>query len=497
MLNPTVVTNNYNSAAFRLASQSIVECRFPQSTDISEIIAVSPQLSCVLSEAAAGRANYAGRLVLSIVCADEEGKLCRMQKGAEFSHSADDERLTSSHTLTTRLACDKISVRREGSSFVVAAIVSADICAYIRGERSYVTGAEGAFLNLRRTSFCSVINFSGESEVEDKFDADSVADILVPSAKAVVQSVVCGTGEAEINGEIYLSLFAMRGQSPATLERVIPFRSVVACDDCSLGRQAIAFAEISDLNVAATVNEERGKCEVEFTCTLAFSGNIYDVTEDDAAVDAFSCDNELELAFSDEEYEECGEIKVYTQRVSGLAATSGKLGYDCRFAAVALPEAECAQASSPSAVEGVVRATLVYEQNGEMRSTVFELPFAERLAGMADDGQKVRLDCAVSGISVRLRAEGEVEAEAVLKICAVGTRERKIRYISSIVEGREKPVPLGALSVCFPAAGDGLWEAAKKLSQSPDEVAALNPSLSYPLTGKERIIVYRARQATK
>ena len=491
MLKPTVNSQTYNCAAFRAMSQSIAECRFAQSSDITEIIAVSPQVSCVMAEASSGRVNYSGRLVLSIVYADEEGKLCRMQKGAEFSHSADDERLTPSHNCVCRLSCDKLTVRRDGSSFVVACVITADITAFERRERTYVSAAEGAFVNLRRVKLCSDVTFSGESEVEDNFDADSVEDVLIPSAKAIVTEVVCGTGETEVSGEIYLALFAMRGQSPASLERVIPFRCVLPCDDSSVGKQASANVEITDLNVAATVNEERGKCEVDFTCTLAFNGIIYDYIEDDVATDAFASACELELTRQSESFTECEGIKVYSQRVSGAAAAKSRLGYDCKFLAVALPEAECEYVPSSGAAEGVVRALLIYEQGGEIKSTEFSLPFSERLAGLADDGQSVAISAAVSGVSLRLRAEGETEAEAVVKICATVTRQRSTEYITSLTEGKEKTAVKSAVSVLFPEIGDGLWDISKKLSESPDEVAARNPQLKYPLTGKERIVVYR------
>lgn len=497
MLNPTVNSQTYNCAAFKTVGQSIAECRFAQSSEITEIIAVSPQVSCVMAEAASGRVNYSGRLVLSIVFADEEGKLCRMQKGAEFSHSADDERLTPSHSCVCRLSCDKLTVRRDGSSFVVACVITAEITAFERRERTFVTAAEGAFVNLKRVKLCSDIAFSGESEVEDRFDADSVVDVLIPSAKAIVTSVLCGTGEVEVSGEISLALFAMRGQSPASLERTVPFRCVLPCDDSSAGRNARADAEISDLNVTATVNEERGKCEVEFTCTLAFRGIISDYTEEDVAVDAYSCGNETEISVASESFSECGDIKVYSQRVSGAAAAKSRLGYDCKFLAVALPEAECEYVPSSGAAEGVVRALLIYEQNGEIKSTEFSLPFAERLAGLADEGQEVSISAAVGGVSVRLRAEGETEAEAVVKICATVSHRREISYITSVSEGQPKSVRRGAVSVLFPAEGDGLWDISKKLGQSPDEVAALNPQLKYPLTGRERIVVYRGGAQAK
>ncbi|MDE7163468.1 MAG: hypothetical protein K2O44_05260 [Clostridia bacterium] len=484
-----------NKLIKQIESQSVVECRFPQSSEITEVVAVYPQVSLVSCEVSSGRVNYSGKLILTIVYCDEDGKLCRMQKGAEFSHFADDDCLAPAQNGVCALTCDKTTVKREGSSFVIAAIISADISIYARTDRTYVCGAEGAFVKKESLSFSSAVTFSGESEVEDDFEADSVVDVLIPCAKAVVLSSACGTGEVEASGEIYLSLFAMRQQNPTCLERIIPFKCIIPCDDASVGRRAATRAEISDLNVTANVNEDKGRCDINFVCNLNLSGWFADEHTEDVAVDAFSDTNAVELTSTEEVMPRCVDVKVYTERVSGLAATKSKLTYDCKFLAAALPQAECSFNEQTGCVEGAVNTVLVYEQNGEIKSTDVSLPFSVALNGVREEGQSVTEDVAVCGVSVRLKAEGEAEAEATLKICVTVCDERKVTYLTQIEEGEEVEVNDCAVSVFLPTAGDGLWDIAKKLKKSPDDVSACNAELKFPLTGKERIIVYRGKKA--
>lgn len=486
---------SYNKLVKTIVSHSVAECRFPQSSEIAEVIAVYPQISSVSCEVSSGRVNYSGKLILTIVYSDEEGKLCRMQKGAEISHFADDDCLAPANSGVCNLSCEKTTVKRDGSSFVISAVISARIDVYTRTERSYVCGAEGAFVRTERVNLISLVNFSGESEVEDDFEADSVVDVLIPSAKAIVLSAVCGTGEVNIGGEIYLSLFAMRAQTPACLERIIPFKCTLPCDDAGLGKRAFARAEISDLVVTANVNEDKGKCDVNFTCSLAINGWFADEHGCDVAVDAFSENSSIDLTLAEEKCPVCADLKVYSERVSGLASTKSRLTYDCKFHAVTLPEAECAFNADTGCVEGAVNTLLIYEQNGEIKSTEVSLPFSVVLNGVKEDGQTVIEDVAVCGVSVRLKAEGEAEAEASLKICASVFGESKLTYLSSIEEGEPVEVNDCAVSVFMPTAGDGLWEVAKKLKKSPEEVSKVNSELTFPLTGKERIIVYRGRKA--
>lgn len=486
---------SYNRLVKTILSQSVAECRFPQSSEIAEVIAVYPQISSVSCEVSSGRVNYSGKLILTIVYSDGEGKLCRMQKGAEISHFADDDSLAPANYGVCTLLCEKTTVKRDGSAFVISAIISAKIAVYTRTERTCVCGAEGAHVRTERVDLISIVGFSGESEVEDDFDADSVVDVLIPSAKAVILSAVCGTGEVQIGGEIYLSLFAMRSQTPVCLERIIPFKSTVPCEDAGLGKRAFARAEITDLVVNANVNEDRGKCQVDFTCSLSFNGWFADEHGCDVAVDAFSESNEVVLTNAEEVAPVCADLKVYSERVYGLASTKSRLTYDCKFHAVALPEAECAFNEDTGCLEGAVNTLLIYEQNGEIKSTEVSLPFAVALNGVKEAGQTVVEDVAVCGVSVRLKAEGEAEAEATLKISASVLGESKVTYITAIEEGEAVEQNDCAVSVFIPTAGDGLWEVAKKLKKAPDEVSSVNADLTFPLTGKERIIVYRGRKA--
>ena len=204
--------------------------------------------------------------------------------------------------------------------------------------------------------------------------------------------------------------------------------------------------------------------------------------------DAFSRKNELKLNFAEESVCPSKEIKVYSERVGGLCATKAKLDYTCAFLAAAAPRAEFAR--SGDGVEGSVTATLLYEQNGEIRATEVNLPFTVTLNGL---GECNAVNIAVCGVNMRQCSEGECEAEAVLKIAASECLSENVKYVCGVEEGESVPVNDCALSVYIPAAGDDLWATAKRLRQSPQEIETTNPELSFPLTGKERILIYRPK----
>lgn len=480
-------TGSYMRKVTAIKSQSIIEIRF-SGQEISEAIAVYPQVCLSSCEISSGRANYGGRLVVTLVYADENGKLCRVQKGAEFTHFADDDCLAPANKGICKLTAERTQVKREGSNWLVAVVVSAEIEVFASAERSFITSAEGAVIKSETVKLYSAAVFSGESEVEDSFDCNA-EDVLVPCADVLVDGCTLSAGVATVTGEIYLSLLAVRNSSPVSLDRVIPFKCEIAEEDALLVRKASCRAEIKDLSVTAKVNEERGKCGVDVTATLAFTGEYYEEEETPVIADLFSKTRALNVQYEKESCMVCGEIKVYPERVSGLCASKAKLDYTCAFLAAALPKAE--YAVTDAGIEGGVTATLLYEQNGEMRSTEVNLPFSVTNNNFKNCKNITVSACA---FNIRQRSEGECEAEVVLKISATECEEVNLCFVKDASEGEELKVCDSAMSVYIPNKGDGLWDTAKKLLQSPEEIETTNPELAFPLTGKERILVFRAEK---
>ena len=489
MLKPQLSSSAYTRAVTSLKAQTVAQTRLSQSDGIGEVLALCPQVSLLSCEASSGRVNYSGKIIFTILYSDEEGKLCRMQKGAEFTHYCDDERLAPAQTAVCALSCERVSTRRDGSAIVLSAVVTADIDVFAPAERTFITACEGAYLKTQTKEFFSFITFSGECEVEDDFEADGVDDILVPSACALVTSAQCGTGEVEVSGEINLSLLAMRRTFPAGLERVIPFKCAIPCEDSFSGALPGVHAEVRDMNVNATVDDERAKCMVQFSCTVAVSGYFAQHSEQAVATDVFSCTNAVSGARAEENAAVLAERKLFSERVSSLASAKARLDFTCRFLAVACPSVEYEYVPQSGAVEGAVEAVLIYEQGGDVKSTGVSIPFSVRVSS----GDGVKVSASACGVSVKQPVEGQIEGEALIKVCADYYRNSSASYLTAVEEGEALAPSESAISVIVPAAGDGLWDAAKKLNCPPEVISAANPDLKYPLSGKERILIYRKK----
>lgn len=483
-------TETYLKKLAEVQSQSVVECRFSPGDGVSELLAVCPQVCPAVCEATSGRINYGGRLVCTAVYAGIDGRLGRAQKGAEFTHYAEGENFAPAQTAFCDLVCERVTVRREGSSFVVSAVIGARIHVYGAAERSVLTSAEGAVCNIQPVKLLSAVTFSGESEAEDDFEAAGVEDILMHDARCVVTDCRCGSGEVRVNGEICLSLLAMRGGEPVTLDRVIPFSAEIMCDEAVVPCRAQCCCEFAETAVNAQVNEERGRCSVNFSARLKFFGAFYASHELSCATDAFRTDGTADVEICTEAPLTCDDIKVWSERVSGACSAGEKLDYSCAFKAVVLPSAECTWSADTCMLEGAVNATLIYSRGGEMHGTQLTLPFSVSLSGAEN---AVITGVTINGVSVRQRAEGECEAEAVLRITAAVCTPKESAYVARIEDGKDDETEPCAISVLVPERGETLWSAAKRLKLPPEQVKEACAGLTFPLGGSERVIIYRRK----
>lgn len=90
---------------------------------------------------------------------------------------------------------------------------------------------------------------------------------------------------------------------------------------------------------------------------------------------------------------------------------------------------------------------------------------------------------AVNNISVRQRAEGECEAEAVLKITAEVSSPAECGYIAELTDGEDGVQAPCAITVLVPDRGETLWSAAKRLHLTPEELAEACRGTSFPVEG--------------
>jgi hypothetical protein len=103
---------------------------------------------------------------------------------------------------------------------------------------------------------------------------------------------------------------------------------------------------------------------------------------------------------------------------------------------------------------------------------------------------EIRLYCE-NGTAKLSYTEAEIGADLILFVKSV--KKGKIKYLKELVLTSEKTAVNSAISVYIAKKDEDLWSLSKRLNVTPEELSVTNPELSFPLTGKERIIIFRGK----
>lgn len=472
-----------------LTAETAAECRF--GGEVETVLAAQAEVSPVRAEAENGEVRILGRARFSIVYENAEHGVCRAEKGAEFTLKAQGACCPAASP-RVELRTESLSVRREGASVYVTALVSARAELFEEKEFVFLTGGE---LVVRREGlpFSSAHLVGGETEIADDFETDFLGDILLHSSAALVKEARAEAGSLVLSGEVNLCILALREGEPVSLERLIPFRIEIASESALPGCPAEGRVAVKEVFLHADADEEQGKCALHAELTLSAEGCVYTEETVDAVTDAYSLTHRVELSFAEAESTSAGETASFTERIAGKAALSSAIDYSDTLLAVILQRAEGTLVPSPEGrrLEGAVLGTLLLRgADGAHRGVEMSVPFSVPAPGEGEC-TPVLLVC---GMSARQKQEGEIDAEATLKFSLTPRRRTELRAVCAAEEGEPVAESDCAVSVYIPRAGDGLWELSKRLKKPPEEVMKSNPELEFPIREGQRVIIYRKRE---
>ncbi|MBQ8885660.1 MAG: hypothetical protein IJY62_04785 [Clostridia bacterium] len=493
-IKPHFETYRYTTELCKVNSQSIVECRLPGG-EISSILAVYAHAVPTECTCGDGEVRYGGKLLINVVYEDSERKVCRAERGAEFTHRAQEARVVPAAFASVRLTADNVTKRREGSALYLSVIVGAEITVYGNAEAEYLYDGEGLITKKGSVPIVKTIVCSGETELEDDFETDYVGDILLHSETPAVGSVSAEAGQIVLSGEVSLNLCAMKSDSSlCSYERLIPYRMEIPCDESLPKLPASARVSVLSAVLTAGADEDRGKCKMTAQLVLRAECELFVRDELPAAADVYSTAAEIGFKTEKREGKYVCELVRFTERIGGTASLSVPIDYTTSLQAAVLPRAEiaCRQGENGGEAEGAVFAEVILcDGDGVHKSAELSLPF---LFPVSFNGAAyAEAEATVCGLSVRQRREGEAEVEATLKVTVKLFKEETAEFISEVEEGEAFEENHSAISIYVPQEGDDLWETAKKLRRTPEEVAKSNPDLEFPVKKGERIFVYRRK----
>ena len=479
--------------------QSIVECRI-SGGEIATVLLSEPTVCLEKATCANGEITYGGKLVVAFLYEDTEGRICRAERGAEFYHKAEHPSIAPAYTPIGGLSVQGIKVRREGGQLVASCVVEGRFTVLGEVRHAYVSGGEGLCVQRSGVPVYNRYVATATVEEEDEFECDFAQDVLVHTESATITEVRSAIGEVGVSGELCMQFCLLREDgSLCPYERMTPIKAQVLLDNVLPSTVCDAKMRILSARVAAATDEERKKSKMVLSYQIEVEVCAYEKTEIDFVVDAYSTECETMIKREKIATRYALEAKNYTERIHGtpIFDVEGERG---TLLAVVCPKSEVALQRTENGWEaqGVVSGKALYAgAAGGVVGLDVALPFVMPLSGAELDGmawQSAEAECTIYGFGLRVRADGETEAEGTVRVRITPYAEVVSDYVCEVAEGAKKAKKTCAVSIYIPACGEDSWTLAKRLSMTEQELINGNPHLQFPLKGEERILVYRQKR---
>ena len=147
-------------------------------------------------------------------------------------------------------------------------------------------------------------------------------------------------------------------------------------------------------------------------------------------------------------------------------------------------------------VEGVASTTVLYynKEENSKNSIIVEMPFATRVKVDRLKGDPVVVaNSVMSDISTKSKRGQEIEVFAKLYLYVDIYCKETSAVISEVTVGEEKLQSDCAIKIHIVRENETLWDIAKELGTSVDELMSQNENLELPLKENDRVFLYNQR----
>ncbi len=470
------------------------------SDGVKKILGVSAFAGVREESVTDGQIKFSGRIIYYVSYVDDGGALKKCECGSEFVGNAEPENVREGCRVKLSVETDKTDADLSGAKLSVFSTLTVKAEIYENEEINALSGGNGVVLNsAEREIVKGYGNKKGAYPVEEEFELDyAVAEVLSHKATAVITAVQCGVGCIIVDGEVYLTAILLQSGEKNDIireDKIIPFRMEIDCEEAMPSMSATASVGEKSFKTDIAVDAESGKSTVTASVTLQFEGEAYSTETVSVADDVFSTGEELQTTFGECAYCKPHEPRIFHEKISGRAETE-ELPIGARYV---VTDGEKIEIISTSCSENGVKITGVLSVNAYLKnddgysSVKLQTPFETTLAVAKEECCSVKVKGLSVKSSVRMVSLTVSEIEADVDFTVVQAENRSVKYIKEIKSVGEKPECDCAISVYIPTEGEELWSLAKRLNVCPDSLIATNKDLQFPLTGKERIVVYRQK----
>lgn len=467
-----------------------VECKTAKlSEQVGRILNLSVQAFAPEVECVDGGARYNGKVAFYLSFKDKDGGIGKTECGAEISGDIPLENRPEYVGVMVKVIKSGYDLSGEKVSVFAELEMSAKIVTE-RGENCLI-GGENVIIKKEEVQTQKSLGVQKSTyPVEEEFELSyAVEEVLSHKAQGVITSVQSGIGSIIVDGKALIcAIMLQKGDKRVIIkeEKEIPFRAEIEYEQATPDLISRAWINQKSFKVEVLVDDEGNNSTVRASAYYVLEGEVFVPETIDFSVDAFS---------------PCAEIALDKKELLLPSEVGGEYLKICSKISADNPV-------DLGEVKGVADQTIEYigvnrgEQGQnllcQVAFTIYCIDdeggvFTKRVKGAFDyplDEESQIISGEVCNANAKIEGQ-ELVITFDCYLCLIKNGYQKAKVIDGVEFVKDKRIEDSAISVYIPVENEELWSMAKRLSVCPESLLETNKDLTFPLTGKERILVYR------
>ena len=478
------------SEVITVSSSNGIECKLPLTEEeFKDLISAEVSTSLTQVDCYNKEVKYSGRAIFTVVY-KSENVIKKHEAGVEFSFKSDFDKCLEGMVCLAEAKGENVKVNFLNGIAMASAVIIFNGEITKAKEIEYFANEPQIMVKKENLDYAyEVCKVKREGKIEDEFDLPIlVGDILSHREKVTINNCQCGIGVVIVDGEVELSMLICeleQTKEPLPSVKTIPFRMEVECRDALPEYFSCAFSCIKNSSLKVYVDEAKNKSAVSVEICLEINSKVYSYNTFSYGVDAYS--NECEIKLNNE-YKCIDKILGFKCLENKISSEISFNNENSRLICLINDKIEDVKYDIVDGyilIEGALSLSCLFLGESYFTENVL-LPFSSKIK---IDGNKFSfIKCEAVNTKVSKNS-----VDFTLKVCFLDIEECKFKAITALEEGQKKKPNNSAISVYIPSPNETLWDVSKALGVKEEVILKTNDNLEFPLTGNERIVVYREK----
>jgi len=462
--------------------------------NITKVLSLAVDAKCNSLDVYDGYAQVGGRTNFRLTYLDVEGTAKGVDYNADFTVRVDGE-FDANDNASCIIKVVESDVQAS-DTLLLSAVLEVSVSAQKREEIEVLVNADKCYKTMKELYLPSFIASKTSTAVfEDEQDVGGeVTSVLSLNSSVSVKHSESVDGGVKAEAEVYSVVTYVEGGEIKQRDFRVQLEEELNLEGVAEGDNVLIQAAVKNSKIILQGVTDDNVIRVEGE--VAFKVSVYRCAGKEVVDDLFTLTNEVNITRETRKYVCFDGSGYFTEHVSGTAV----LG-DNRAAVAeinALPYARCytskayVDENGRLVVEGIVNTDIIYTDENGYNSVRTEIPFSLAIDSEQPLSKTVSVCCTVEDISAKVRKEREIDVDLRLGIEVSGYSDVEANFISAVEVGEEKPQNTSALSLYIAHGGDELLDLCKALTAMPEDIAAQNPNLEFPLKAGERVVYFRS-----